>query len=126
MNKTFILLLPALLVLSVDSLAQQKGKRHPATDVGQTCIECHEVLTPGVVSGYEKSLHGVNTVPCVVCHGAADATFVAKPRQDRCLGCHEEKMESVKKAFPKKNKECVECHIMHELSPHKKFGGSKQ
>jgi uncharacterized CHY-type Zn-finger protein len=126
MNKIFTLLLSALLLLSADALAQQKGKRHPTTDNGQTCIECHEALTPEMTSGYEKSKHGINTVPCVVCHGATDVTFVAKPRQDRCLGCHAEKVASVKKAFPNKNKECIECHTMHELSPHKKFGGSTQ
>ncbi|MBI5473593.1 MAG: hypothetical protein HY961_14735 [Ignavibacteriae bacterium] len=126
MNRLLIMLLAAVLLCSVEMVAQQKGKRHPATEPGQTCVECHEALTPEVVTGYEKSLHGVNTVPCIVCHGATDATFVAKPRKDRCLGCHESMMISVAKAFPKKNKECVECHVMHELSPHKKFGGTQQ
>ncbi len=37
--------------------------------VAETCVECHNKITPNIVSDWELSKHSVNGVEYSVCHG---------------------------------------------------------
>lgn len=61
----------------------------------EDCIECHEGITPGIVSDWEASRHGEMGMKCNVCHGDAhtsanDVANVNLPTPDTCAKCHSE------------------------------------
>jgi hydroxylamine dehydrogenase len=69
---------------------------------GQACIDCHEKVTPGVVSDWKLSRHAAMDVDCSTCHGAAHTTRedVAKariPTPETCAECHEAQVAQFKK-----------------------------
>ena len=50
------------------------GPRHvsiPATS--QSCVECHDKSSPGIIDHWEGSTHAVKGVGCVECHQAEKA-----------------------------------------------------
>jgi hydroxylamine dehydrogenase len=68
---------------------------------GQICVDCHEKVTPGIVSDWELSKHSKNGVDCSGCHGeghqsAADVDKVAIPTPETCAQCHEQRVAQFK------------------------------
>jgi len=64
-----------------------------APAAAQKCVECHQKITPNIVSDWQLSKHSDNAVDCSVCHGAdhVSAEDVAKakiPTPETCNGCH--------------------------------------
>lgn len=67
-----------------------------------TCIDCHQKATPGIVADWQLSKHSGAGVECAVCHGEAhqNATDAAKaeiPTPETCAACHETQVAQFKK-----------------------------
>jgi len=68
---------------------------------GQQCVECHQKVTPNIVSDWQLSKHAQNAIDCSVCHGSehqseADANKASIPTPDTCEMCHAEKVKQFK------------------------------
>jgi len=68
----------------------------------ETCVECHQKVTPNIVSDWRLSKHSQNEVDCSVCHGsdhtsAQDAAKVQIPTPETCAGCHKERVDQFKR-----------------------------
>ncbi len=72
------------------------------TAAAQNCVECHQKVTPSVVSDWRLSKHDDNGVDCSVCHGgehvsADDVAKVKIPTPETCAPCHETQVEKFSK-----------------------------
>lgn len=70
--------------------------------MAQECINCHEEITPNIVSDWRLSLHSQNEVGCSICHGYAhqnslDIDKALIPTPQTCALCHEERVNEFKK-----------------------------
>ena len=81
-------------------------ERSEAAIVGQTCLECHRVKTPGVVRDWESGMHARVDVHCDKCHHAVDEASVLRSHLEyspnpvavvvspkNCQGCHPQEAE---------------------------------
>lgn len=76
------------------ALAQPVPRRAAA----DTCVDCHQQKTPGIVKDWKISKHSKNGVGCAECHGsghqsAADVANVKIPTPETCGQCHEERVK---------------------------------
>jgi hydroxylamine dehydrogenase len=67
----------------------------------ETCAECHSKVTPGIVSDWKLSKHGVIGLDCAGCHGkahssAADVSMAQIPKPETCGACHPERVKQYK------------------------------
>jgi len=67
----------------------------------ENCVECHNKVTPKVVSDWQLSKHSSNEVDCSVCHGeghtsAADVARVEIPTPETCSLCHDTQVNQFK------------------------------
>lgn len=58
-----------------------------------SCVSCHQKLTPGQVADWKISKHGAMNITCSTCHGtkhntAQDANLVEMPDERVCGRCH--------------------------------------
>lgn len=65
------------------------------------CADCHNEITPGIVSDWKISKHNGGGVGCADCHGdkhttAGDVKNVAIPTPATCGNCHAERVEQYK------------------------------
>jgi hypothetical protein len=72
------------------------------TTDAQECLECHQEITPNIVSDWQVSLHAENSVSCSFCHGdghmtAEDVDKIQLPTPDVCAECHEDQVTQFKK-----------------------------
>lgn len=115
----------AVVLVAVAAAGQQEAPaRHPEVGGGETCVSCHQELTPEVVDEWYASRHGVNNVKCFVCHGATDESFRLHPQPERCRACHGRQVESLA-APAMEGKDCFSCHPPHLLSPHRPAGAKE-
>lgn len=68
----------------------------------QECVECHQKVTPNIVSDWKLSKHSQNEVDCSVCHGEEhkdpyDVSKTQIPTPETCAECHDEKVGQFKK-----------------------------
>jgi hydroxylamine dehydrogenase len=68
----------------------------------QTCVQCHEEVTPGIVADWVVSRHKAVGVGCGVCHGADhqsadDVAKVKLPLPETCAQCHPKRTEEFKR-----------------------------
>lgn len=111
------------LPLALAAAPPKKAKpAHPQVDTQEACDVCHREVTPEVVDAWYQSRHGLMNVKCFVCHGTIGPDFMRRAPASRCLGCHNDKVESLANPFFK-GKDCFSCHTGHELNPHKIGGG---
>lgn len=123
MNARLLVVLVMALPLALGAAPLKKGKPvHPQVDASEACDVCHRDVTPDIVDAWYASRHGLMNVKCFVCHGAIGPDFVRRAPLSRCVGCHNDKVESLAKPFFK-GKDCFSCHAGHELNPHKIGGG---
>ncbi len=109
----------------------------------ETCVACHNEITPGIVADWQESRHSEMAVGCGICHGGdhtseADVAKVRMPAPETCGQCHEQQTEQYKRgkhafawaamsamptthAMPKVLSEglkgCGGCHKIGLLSP---------
>ena len=67
-----------------------------------TCVDCHTVKTPGIVTDWELSKHSENDVSCDGCHGDAhqsdtDSDKALIPTPATCANCHDTQVEQFSK-----------------------------
>jgi hypothetical protein len=65
------------------------------------CIECHQKITPNIVTDWKLSKHSQKEVDCAACHGdehksADDVAKVQIPTPDTCALCHEQRVTEFK------------------------------
>ncbi len=63
----------------------------------QTCVSCHEKVTPQAVEDWRFSRHAEIEVSCDMCHGeehmsADDVELVSLPTPETCADCHEDQV----------------------------------
>jgi hydroxylamine dehydrogenase len=66
------------------------------------CVDCHNKVTPNIVSDWKLSKHCQVEVTCTSCHGdqhtsTSDVAKVKLPTPDTCATCHEAQVEQYKK-----------------------------
>jgi hydroxylamine dehydrogenase len=71
------------------------------TKPGQTCVTCHQMTTPGMVTDWKLSKHAKKGVGCETCHGtahtsAADAAKAGLAGPEVCGQCHESRVKEFK------------------------------
>ncbi len=67
----------------------------------QVCVDCHEKVTPNIVSDWQLSKHGQTGISCTSCHGdqhqsAQDVAKVNIPTPDTCAMCHATQVKQFK------------------------------
>ncbi len=67
----------------------------------QVCVDCHQKVTPNIVSDWQLSKHSQNKIDCSDCHGdqhtsAQDVAKAKIPTPDTCGNCHEERVKQFK------------------------------
>ncbi|HED65354.1 MAG TPA: cytochrome C [Planctomycetes bacterium] len=66
-----------------------------ALAIGDSCVDCHARITPGIVEDWKVSRHATEKVSCHDCHGAGHDSM-SDPEKARtvtpgtCQSCHEE------------------------------------
>src|SRR5208283_2376713 len=73
-----------------------------AAAFAQDCVNCHQKLTPHIVSDWQLSKHSKNGVDCSACHGSGhmtnqDVANAKIPTADTCGTCHEKRLTEFKK-----------------------------
>ncbi|HEV2400577.1 MAG TPA: multiheme c-type cytochrome [Candidatus Sulfotelmatobacter sp.] len=89
---------PVLMVVVSSNLMYAADE--PATASG--CVECHNKVTPNIVSDWKLSKHSQAEITCIACHGdqhtsASDVAKVKMPTPDTCATCHATQVEQYKK-----------------------------
>jgi hydroxylamine dehydrogenase len=72
-----------------------------STAFAQVCVECHNKITPNIVSDWQLSKHSQNKIDCSECHGdqhksAQDVAKVKIPTPDTCASCHSDRVNQFK------------------------------
>src|SRR3990170_2637482 len=67
----------------------------------QVCVECHQKVTPGIVSDWQLSKHGQARIQCSTCHGdqhqsVQDVANAQIPTADTCAMCHATQVQQFK------------------------------
>jgi len=65
--------------------------------VAEDCVECHNKITPNIVSDWKLSKHSENYIFCDACHGdghtsASDVANVTLPTAETCGECHDDQL----------------------------------
>jgi hypothetical protein len=94
-----------LAVCATQAPAATKPAKTPISTAGQTCIACHEQLSPAFVKEWRISKHAAKGVDCYTCHqreaGAADAidhngyrvAVLVTPKD--CGRCHAQQVQEM-------------------------------
>ncbi len=97
---TSLMVLPqlsvSLAVFAADAPAARTGS--VSSDV---CVDCHQKITPNIVSDWRISRHSEIKVGCADCHGEGhkttnDIAQVKIPTPETCAECHEEQVKQFK------------------------------
>ena len=67
----------------------------------EICVDCHQKVTPRVVSDWQLSKHSKNGISCSSCHGdkhtsGGDVANVQIPTPDTCEKCHDQQVRQYK------------------------------
>ncbi len=109
---TFFLFLTFCLILNLPLFAKKKHPKLEAeiiTEDPLVCAKCHM----NQVQAWEKSLHGIYQVRCVICHGDLEKRFERVAKPSNCVMCHGKSVEDLEKA--KGFQTCFDCHKGHTL-----------
>lgn len=122
-RNTLFLTLLFLMVCSV-AMAQTGATPHPVEMQGKDCAICHapgstEEITadPAAYTEWSNSLHGLNNVSCLTCHGD-ESTFKADSDINTCLSCHpqEATVINAKVNAGSNGLICTSCHSVHNFT----------
>lgn len=78
------------------------GIINPAHASEETCITCHQKVSPGQVADWKSSKHSEEDITCSDCHsdkhtGANDAKLAYLPDEHVCAECHVEQFDQFSK-----------------------------
>jgi len=84
----------------IQSLSETVGVAAAAG--AMTCVDCHRVITPGIVTDWELSAHSKERIDCKDCHGEDhdsenNVELVKTVTAETCAACHEERYEEFSK-----------------------------
>ncbi|MDE7315783.1 MAG: cytochrome c3 family protein [Mucispirillum sp.] len=111
------------LIFSV-SYAQKEVVEHPLPMEGKDCAVCHapgsteEIpADPAAYQEWENSMHGINSVKCVTCHGE-ESTFKADSNINICLSCHPQETTVINRKAESTDYKliCSACHKVHSFT----------
>ncbi|MGE5056114.1 MAG: multiheme c-type cytochrome [Acidobacteriota bacterium] len=90
----------AVLIVVVSNFNSNYAAGQAAT--ASQCVDCHNKVTPNIVSDWKLSKHSQAEITCVACHGdqhtsANDVAKVKMPTPDTCATCHSTQVEQYKK-----------------------------
>jgi len=91
-------LLSFILVLSCSGLMYAADQASAASQ----CVECHNKVTPNIVSDWKLSKHSQAEITCAACHGdqhnsSSDVAKAKLPTPDTCATCHSTQVDQYKK-----------------------------
>ncbi len=103
MIRRLLLLFITMLLFTAPALASQ-GEGKDDDDKGKNpnspmaCVNCHENVTPSIVTDWELSEHSKKNVSCANCHGtghttADDVDEAGIPTPEVCAECHSDQVE---------------------------------
>ena len=104
--------------------AQQEAAEHPMPMEGKDCVVCHapgsteEVpADPAAYEQWSNSMHGLNSVKCVTCHGD-ESTFKPDSSVNTCLSCHPQETIVInrKVEIGDNGLICSSCHKVHDFT----------
>ncbi len=109
-----------LIVLAVIALVWTqgeagKGDKHPEADYSESCLDCHQEMTPEITEEWDSGMHGTMRVGCFICHGDGEVEFTVEPDTELCMSCHS-KWETTYDGIDAKS--CFSCHDGHTLTFH--------
>ncbi len=114
------------LIFSI-SYAQTEIVEHPLPMDGKDCAVCHapgsieEIpADPTAYQEWANSLHGLNSVKCVTCHGE-ESTFKADSDINICLSCHPQETTVINRKVESGEYSliCSSCHKVHNFTAEK-------
>lgn len=97
---------------------------HPVAMEGNDCMFCHDENSTSEMKSeseagkqWNASLHGINMVPCVTCHGD-ESNFRAASSIDNCVSCHPGETAVINKKTEAQDGRiiCVNCHAAHDFT----------
>ena len=124
-----VLLIIGACAISFTSVAfAQSQFEHPVPMEGKDCLQCHmpnstEEMAADPTAGtqWKNSMHGLNNVRCVTCHGE-ESTFKPDSHVNVCLACHPSETSTINAKFKKVEDEglvCTQCHAVHDFTTKK-------
>ncbi len=101
MIRHLLLIFITMLLFTTPALADQddgKGKGKGKGNSPKACVNCHENVTPSIVTDWELSEHSKKNVSCANCHGtghttADDVDEAGIPTPEVCAECHSDQVE---------------------------------
>ncbi len=118
----FLTLLFSLIIST--AFAQTEKVEHPLPIDGKDCAVCHapgsteEIpADPTAYQEWSASMHGLNNVKCVTCHGE-ESTFKADSDINTCLSCHPQETTVINKKVESADTAliCSSCHKVHSFT----------
>lgn len=123
MKKMVLMLGLSSIFISSISIAQETNE-HPVPINGKDCLQCHMpnskeemAADPTAATQWKNSMHGINNVSCVTCHGE-ESTFKPDSNVNVCLSCHPGETTTINVEFKKADEGllCTQCHVVHDFT----------
>ena len=124
MKRTILFIVILLSLIWTMAAAQTETVTHPVEMQGKDCAVCHapgsteEIpADPAAYQEWADSMHGLNSVKCVTCHGE-ESTFKADSNINICLSCHptETTVINRKADIGDNGLICSACHKVHSFT----------
>lgn len=124
MKRTILFIVILLSLIWTMAAAQTETVTHPVEMQGKDCAVCHapgsteEIpADPAAYQEWADSMHGLNSVKCVTCHGE-ESTFKADSNINICLSCHptETTVINRKADIVDNGLICSACHKVHSFT----------
>ena len=124
MNQSIIFLTLSFTLIFPVSFAQPEAVEHPLPMEGKDCAVCHapgsteEIpADPTAYQEWADSMHGLNSVKCVTCHGE-ESTFKADSNINICLSCHPTETTVINRKTESADYGlvCSACHKVHSFT----------
>lgn len=124
MKKSILIFTLLFTVIWSLAAAQTENSPHPVEMQGKDCALCHapgstEEITadPAAYTEWYNSLHGLNNVSCLTCHGD-EATFKPDSDVNKCLSCHPNQTTTINAKVNVENNGlvCTSCHQVHTFT----------
>ena len=124
MKRTILFIVILLSLIWTMAAAQTETVTHPIEMQGKDCAVCHApgsteeiVADPAAYTEWSESLHGLNNVSCLTCHGD-ESTFKADSDINTCLSCHPQETTVINAKVENQNNGlvCTSCHKVHTFT----------
>ena len=102
MIRNLLLTFITMLLFTAPALASKGDDKGKNPNSPMACVNCHETVTPSIVTDWELSEHSKKNVSCANCHGtghttADDVDEAGIPTPEVCAECHSDQVEQFSK-----------------------------